>query len=178
MAQSIINLVIGGKTKRSNTGQHPVSLDWNALPDESQAFVIAYGLKQYLADGMAGKETEADAKAGVEARVAKLLAADFTRTRGEGNAKPDSVEGRALKLARAFIRAKLKSANKTAEKEQVDAAAKKLVETQPKWKVEAKSQLDAEAATNAALAEDESDDILADLLGDDADEEDESTEDE
>lgn len=151
--QQVIELMIGGKTKRSTTGQHPVKIDWNNLPDASQEFVIKYGLKQYLADGMAGAENEATAKAGVEARVKKLLEADFTRTSGEGLSAPDTEDGRAMKLAKSAIRAALKAKNSAATKEAIDAAARKMVDGNEKWKAEAKKQLAAEAKAKETLAD-------------------------
>lgn len=147
-----IELVIGGNTKRSRTGQHPVSIDFDALPEASQSFIVSYGLKQYLADGMAGAESEADAKAGVEARVAKLQSGDLSRARGEGTAKADTVEGRALKLARDAIRASLKAANQTADKELIAEAAKEFVKTDPSFMKEAKKQLDQEAKAKETLS--------------------------
>lgn len=147
-----IELVIGGNTKRSRTGQHPVSVDFDALPETSKAFIVSYGLKQYLADGMAGAETEADAKAGVEARVQKLQSGDLSRQRGEGASKADTVEGRALKLAREAIRASLKAANQTAEKELIAEAAKEFIKTDESFMKEAKKQLDQEAKAKETLS--------------------------
>lgn len=173
----MIELMIGGNTARSTLGQHPVKIDWDALPDISQAFIVRYGLKQYLADGMAGAESVEDAATGVEARVAKLLAGDLSRTAKEG---VDSTTARAMKLARAFIRAKVKagdlaygSAIKQAvddgdaedEKGAVDVIAKALVNAQPKWKAEATEQLKQEAESAKALqATDDDEDLMA-LLG-------------
>lgn len=165
--QHTIELTIGGNTKRSRFKPLAVSVDWNALPDNAQAFVIAYGLRQYLADGMAGAESEAEAHNGATDRLAKLKSGDLSRARGTPSDKPDTVETRAMKLAREFIRTKLKAANKTAEKEKIAEAAKKLVDTQDKWKAMAKEQLDAEAKAKAALADDETADLLADLLAED-----------
>jgi hypothetical protein len=169
--ESKITLTIGGKTKRSNNGQHPVTIDWNALPDNAQEFVIKYGLKQYLADGMAGAESEAEAKAGVEARVAKLVSGDLSRTNAGGD-KPDTETGRALKLARVAIRTQAKAKNVTLTKEQVAEAAKSWVEKNPKWLAEAKRQLAEEAKAAAAVDEDEADEIFASLIGEAEDEED------
>jgi len=170
MTLTTINLTIGGTTARSNKGQHPVSIAWDKLPEESRDFIVKYGLKQYLADGMARAEDEAQAKALVDERVAKLLAADFSRASGES--KPDSIEARALRMAKEFVRAKLKEANATADKEKVAAAAEKLVEAQPKWKAEAKKQIEAERKAKEALAEagdEAADAIFGDLLASVAD---------
>lgn len=157
-------LTLGGATKRSKIVPFERTVTWDGLPDNAQEFIVRYGLKQYLADAMAGATEQSDAVAKVDARLAKLMSGDLSRTRGEGSDKPDTETGRALKLAKAAIRAKLKEANKTADKDAVNAAAQNLVDAQPKWLKEAKKQLEAEAAANAALAEEEGDDILADLL--------------
>lgn len=148
---NMISLTIGGNTKRSKSGQHPVSLDWNALPDASQAFIIQYGLKQYLADGMAGAENEADAKTGVEARVAKLLSGDLSRTKGEAKDRPDTEGGRALANAKAAIRTAMKAANVKADKDAVTEAAKALVESDPQWLADAKAELAKETKMATAL---------------------------
>lgn len=165
-----IQLTIGGKSKRSRLGQHSVAIEWDKLPDASQLFVINYGLRQYLADATAGAGTEADAKAGIESRVRKLQDADFSRTRGEAADKPDTVEGRFLKLARADIRERLKAANQTVEKEKIADAAKALLAKKDehplakKLFAEAKRQIDAEAKAKDTLAAEDGADILADLL--------------
>lgn len=158
-----LDLTIGGTSKRSKIAPFTRSVDFDALPEASRAFVIRYGLKQFLADGMAGETEQANAESGVDARIAKLLSGDLSRSRGEREIV-DTVESRALKMARAAIRDKLKAANVTAEKEKVAEAAKALVASQPKWKAEAKKQLDAEAAAKGALADAETDALLADLL--------------
>lgn len=154
----MINLTIGGQTKRSTLGQHPVEIDWDTLPEASKTFITSYGLKQYLADAMAGAENEADAKAKVESRVAKLVAGDMSRTRGEAKDAPDSVGSRALKLAKATIRASLAKANMKADKETVNDAAGKLAATDA-YREQAQAQLDAEKAMGEGMG----DDLLASL---------------
>ena len=148
-AAHVIKLVIGGKTKKSRFTPLPVDVDWNALPDASQAFVIAYGLKQYLADGMAGAESEAEAHNEVKARHEKLKAGDLSRAKGERTEKPDTVDSRALKLATAFIREALKAEDVKADAATIKEAAQELVKDEPKWKAEAQKQLDAEAKAKA-----------------------------
>lgn len=160
----MINLTIGGTTKRSNNGQHTVEIDFDALPDASRDFVIRYGLKQYLADGAAGAGSNAELVAGVEERVRKLREADFQRTRGEGSAKPDTEERIAMKLAKELIRVKAKAAGVTLPKEKVEAAAEaflakdtdeaKAIKTEAKRQIAAKAKLTADDATaDAFLAE-------------------------
>lgn len=148
---TIIALTIGGATKRSTLGQHAVEFDWDAMPDTSKDFIVRYGLRQYIADAMAGAENEADAKAKIEARATKLRSGDLARTKGEAKDAPDSVASRAIKLATATIRAALKAANAKADKEVIKAGAAELVRTQPKWTEDAQAQLDAEKTMGGGL---------------------------
>lgn len=161
--QNIIALEIGGKTKKSRFAVKAVSLDWNSLPDASQAFVIRYGLKQYLQDAMAGAESEAEAHTGVDDRVAKLVSGDLARTKGEGVRRPDTVESRTMALARDFIRKALKDANATADKDTVNEAAKALAEGDPSFKKLAEKQL-AEEKTVKEGGNDAAKSIIAGLL--------------
>ncbi len=158
-----MTITVGGKTKRSNNGQHTVAVDWDNLPAESRAFVITYGLKQYLADGAAGAGSNAELVDGVNARAAKLANADFTRTRGDGPAKPDTEERIALRLAKELIREAAKAKNATLDKDAVEAAAKTfLASDHEKAKAilaEAKRQISAKAKVNESAGED----VLASL---------------
>lgn len=156
-----IELTIGGNTARSKTGQHPVKVNWDALPEASQDFIVSYGLKQYLADGTAGAGTPEEALAGINTRMAKLASGDLSRSRGEGPGKVDTVESRALKLARDAIKAKLKEANQTADKELIAEAAKEFIKTDPSFMKEAKKQLDQEAASKTSL---QGSDALASIM--------------
>lgn len=160
----VVEMTIGSTGKRARFEPVPVTLDLAALPLESLAFALAYGLKQYIADGAAGSEDQAGYKLGIDQRVQKLIEADFTRTRGEGGAKPDSEESRARKLATAFIREKLKAANAKAEAKQIAESAAKLVAADPKWKKLAAKQLAEEAKVREAEPEDAEDDVIGDLL--------------
>lgn len=144
-ASTVIALEIGSTSKRSRFKPLPVSIDWNKLPDASQNFIIRYGLKQWLADAQAGAESEAIAHDAVKERVKKLETGDLTRAKGEGAAKPDTVESRALKLAVAYIREQLKAANAKAEAAVIKEAAAELVKGDESFTKEAKKQLDAEA---------------------------------
>lgn len=147
----MIELIIGGKTARSTLGQHPVKIDWETLPSASVDFIVNYGLKQYLADAMAGAENEADAKAKIEGRLAKLVAGDMSRTRGEGKDAPDTEGSRALKLARAAIRTAMKAANVKADKEAINEAASKMVASDDSWLAKAKAQLAEETKLSAGV---------------------------
>lgn len=161
-----MQLLIGGNTKRSKLGQHAVEIEWNNLPDESQQFVIKYGLKQYLADGMAGAENVQDAKEGVEERVRKLLEADFGRSRGESSGKLDTLEARMVKIARQAVREKAKAKKVKLDKDQVEAAAAAWIERDPvKFTEEAQKQLDAEAETRERMNEGEEEEDIFALLG-------------
>lgn len=161
--QSTQTLTLGGQTKRSQIAQFTRNVEWNGLPDNAQEFIVRYGLKQYLADAHAGATEQSDAEAKVDARIAKLISGDLTRTRGDTD-KPDTETGRALKNAKAAIRKALKDANKTADKETIANAAKAAVEKNPKWLADARKQLEAE---RKASEDTDLDDILSDILGGD-----------
>jgi len=148
-------ITVGGKTVRSSNGQHTVEIDFAALPEASQAFVVTYGLKQYLADGAAGAENHDQLVEGVNARVEKLLSGDLSRARGEGKVAVDSETGRALKLAKDAIRLKAKAAKVTLPKEKVAAMAETLVEKDGSYRKEAKRQLAAEATMRDAGGEED-----------------------
>lgn len=160
----VITLKIGGTTKRSRFEPKPVSLDWDNLPDASQKFVIEYGLRQYLADAMAGAESQSEAYDNIDERVGKLTSGDLSRTKGEAKAKPDTEESRAIKLAAAFIRDQLKQANAKAEAAQIKEAAQALVEADPAYLKEAKRQLAEEAKLKAAEPSDAAAGVLASIL--------------
>lgn len=163
---AVLEMTIGSTGKRARFEPKTVQLDMAALPKESVEFALAYGLKQYIADGAAGSEDQAGFNLGVDQRVRKLLEADFARTKGEGQAKPDTEEGRAKKLASMAIREKLKQAGAKADPKAVSEAAAKMVAADPKWKKAAAKQLAEEAKLRAEAAEgDEGEDaIMAALI--------------
>lgn len=161
-----IDLTVGGKTKRSNNGQHTVTIDWENLPDESRTFIVRYGLKQYLADGAAGAANHDELVSGVTARMEKLAKADFARTRGDGPAKPDTEERITLRLLKEAIRAAAKAQNVTLPKEKVEEAAKALAANAEHPRTveavkEAKRQMAAKAKMTDSAAD--ADTILAEL---------------
>lgn len=157
-------LTIGGKTARSTLGQHPVTIDWEKMPEASQDFIVRYGLRQYLADAMAGADNEPDAKAKVNARLAKLVSGDLSRTKGEGFAKPDTEEGRAIKLAKTEIRRLMAEQKVEATKEDVAAAAAEMVKTDGAWLKEAKKQIAAEKASAETLKTEDGAALIARLF--------------
>ena len=85
----------------TNIATVPVVVDFTTLPEASQAFVIEYGLRQYIQDGaavsklFASGERKGEAKSeaeiaeekaeGVRERLANLQSGDFTR---RGTAAP------------------------------------------------------------------------------------------
>ncbi len=165
---TVLEMTIGSTGKRARFEPKTVQLDLAAMPKESIEFALAYGLKQYIADGAAGSEDQAGFNLGVDQRVRKLLEADFSRTRGEGQAKPDSEEVRARKLAAMAIREKLKAAGAKADAKAINEAAAKMVAADPKWTKAAAKQLADEARLREAEAEadDGLGDIMAGLLAD------------
>jgi hypothetical protein len=157
-----VDFTIGGKTAKSKWTPHVATIDFDSLPEASRAFLLHYGIRQYLADGMAGATSQAEFDTGIKDRLTKIAEADFSRTRGEGLGKPDTDESRAIKLAKAAIRAKAKANNMTLTKEKVDETATKLIAADPKFLAEAKKQLAAEAKLRESA--DGSDDLLAAML--------------
>lgn len=160
----MITLQIGGNTKRSKFQPKEVSIDWAKLPEASQDFLIRYGLKQYLADGTAGEETQAAFEAQIEARMERLAKADFTRTRGEASVKTDTEALRATKLVRDDIRKRIKAAGlEGVSKDKVAELVAAIMGDETKsapFRQEAKRQLESEAK----LAQATPDDLLKDLL--------------
>lgn len=163
---AVLEMTIGSTGKRARFEPKLVQLDMAALPKESIEFALAYGLKQYIADGAAGSEDQAGFNLGVEQRVRKLLEADFARAKGETSNRPDTAEVRAKKLAAQAIRTKLQANGAKADAKAINEAAGKMVAADPKWITAAKKQLADEAKLRAEEAEaDGMDDIMADLLG-------------
>ncbi len=149
-----INMQIGGATKRSKFQPKTVEIAWAALPQASQDFIVRYGLKQYLADGVAGCESQDEFNKGVDERLNKLVSGDLTRTKGEGAKRPDTETGRAQKLAKESIRAKIKEANLTVTAEAREAIYAKFLADETKmapFVAEAKRQLAMEAQVGDLL---------------------------
>jgi hypothetical protein len=140
----MINLSIGGATKRSKFTAKAVDIDWDALPEASKSFAINYGLKQYIADGVAGALDQVDFDEGIAARIANLSSGDFSRKGGEGGFAPTNdpkVLGR--KLAAQEVRERVKASGKVFSKEQVAAAIEKLfTSNEEKYVKEAQRQID------------------------------------
>lgn len=163
---AVLEMTIGSTGKRARFEPKTVQMDLAALPKESIEFALAYGLKQYIADGAAGSEDQAGFNLGVDQRVRKLLEADFARTKGEATNRPDTAEVRAKKLAAQAIRTKLQANGAKADAKAINEAAGKMVAADPKWLAAAKKQLADEAKLREQEAEaDGMDDIMADLLG-------------
>lgn len=158
----VIALTIGGNTKRSKTGQHSVEVPLALLPAESLAFVIRYGLKQYLADGMAGATTEAEAAEGIAARMEKLAKADFSRTRGESG-PTDDVATLAKRIAREEVQTKVKAHGVKLPKERMAEIVAALFERDEKrLRTEAEKRI---KARNDAVEGMSIDELLGDVLG-------------
>lgn len=155
-------ITVGGSTKRSKFAPATVSVEFDKLPEASREFIIRYGLKQYLADGVAGVETQDEFNAGVTERTTKLEKGDLSRER-KASAKVDDETGRTIKLVREMIRGKIKGANLKVEKEAFDAMVEKFLSDESKtapFRAEAERQLAQEAKASAASA-----DLLAELMG-------------
>lgn len=94
---------------------------WADLPDTSKLFIVQYGVQQYTADGMNTATTDSEAMAGVDSRLAKLAAGDFTRERGEPGVTNDP-EVLANSIAREELSALIAAQKLSLTKEQRAAA--------------------------------------------------------
>jgi hypothetical protein len=160
-----VALQIGRTGEKAKFQGREVTIDLAKLPLESVAFALAYGLKQYIADGTAGSEDQKGYDLGIDQRLKKLAEADFARAAGEAKGpRTDTPEGRARKLAADAIRKHLKANNLTADAKAINEAAAKKAEAEPKWLKLAKSQLAAEQALQDDLLADGEDDIMAGLV--------------
>lgn len=104
------------KTFTFGTESETVNIDFNQLPETAQAFIINYGLTQYLNDGAAvGKdeyETEAERNAakvaGIRTRADKLRAGTMS-VRGGGTRTTDPRQKVMRDVATEILRAYFKS---------------------------------------------------------------------
>ena len=161
-AEPVLSLQIGRTGEKAKFQGRLVSLDLASLPIASIAFALTYGLKQYIADGTAGSEDQSGYDLGVDLRIQKLMAGDFTRASGERASKPDSVESRAKKMATQAIRDKLAATGQKADKAKIAEAASKMVANQPIWMDKARKALADEAKAIEGI---DLGDFMDDLLG-------------
>lgn len=161
-ANASLKIQIGRTGEKAKFQGKEVEIDLRTLPAASVWFALQYGLKQYIADGTAGSEDQTGYDVGIAQRLAKLAEGDFTRKTGEREAKADTPEGRAKKMAVAAIKAKLKAAGQKADAAKINEAAAKMVDQQPQWLERARKAL----AEEAKLAESaDIGDILGDIAG-------------
>lgn len=172
-ASGSLTLTIGRDSDKAKFKARTVTIDLHTLPNESLAFALHYGLKQYIADGTAGSADQGGFDVGVDQRVKKLKEADFRRASGERGPKQDTPESLALKNATAALRKRLAAAGQKADASAIKAAAQKAVEANPKWVADAKKELAERAKLIDSL---DLGDILGDLLGMTEGDADESTE--
>jgi len=118
-------------TFNANIAGVPCNVAFADLPDESQRFVIEYGIKQYLNDGAAvslvfttkerkgEKKTDAEILAekqdGVTERLENLRTGEFTR-RGSGAPKMTPEEKERYSIVQARLDAMAKATGKTLPK--------------------------------------------------------------
>lgn len=96
---------------RANVATVAVAIDFAALPDASQQFIVEYGLRQYVQDGAAVSKQVKDGEVmrdrtadeiadlkreGVEERIANLLAGEFTRRGAAVKLTPEEKERNAI----------------------------------------------------------------------------------
>lgn len=91
----------------------------------SLEFVVAYGLRKYIADGAASSKTADEFTQATDERIRKILEADFARTKSEPGQTNDP-EVLAAQLSRADYRAaiKAKGGDTAAKYKALDADAK------------------------------------------------------
>lgn len=85
------------------------------LPQESIMFLLAYGVRQYLADGGASEKEAAAKIAAAKERLADLIAGDFTRKSGTAGVGIETIAAR--NVMRVIFKAKADKAKLTAYKE-------------------------------------------------------------
>lgn len=119
-------------------------LDSADLPEASREFLLAYGYKQYIADGAAvskfdsdgteltDDEMEAAKVEGADKRFANVQSGDFTRT-----ASRDPVEVETRRVAQAWLRAECKARKLKYPDGKANKAAREAlwaqIEKSPKW---------------------------------------------
>jgi len=108
-----------------------ISVDFSAMPENAQAFVIEYGLRQILNDCASSvKKGEKDAPAialGLaEKRLAKLMAGDFTRTAGGAKLSgfEAELEKATIAVAKRVAMAKFAGFSKLPKDEKTEVLAK------------------------------------------------------
>lgn len=155
---------VGGETKRSRFAPILIDVDWDKVHPAAKEFITRFGLRQTLANATIGAENQDQFNEAAKGYVERLYDGS-AGSRVKGETKPDTAMSRALKNARAFVRAQLKTANKTAESEAIAAGAKLLVErSRPvDWLAEAKAQIEAEKLLAEKAGQAAGDDILAGL---------------
>lgn len=146
----------------ANIAGVPVNIDTSSLPEESLAFVLEYGLKQYIADGAAvskafisgdrkgelktDDEIAAEKQDGVLERIENLQTGEFVR-RGPAAAKltPEEREREAVIMVELAAWAKAKDSKlptKTGKKANPELLAKMVA----KWYEMHKVDIDKEVA--------------------------------
>lgn len=166
----------------ANIAGVPVDLDTDALPAESNAFALEYGIRQYVQDGAAVSKTfasgerkgelktddeiAAEKQEGVRERIENLMSGEFTR-RGPGAAKlsPEERERDSIIMAQLAAWAKARD-SKLPTKTGKNANPELLAKLVAKWYEKNQTAIDKEVARrikDAAKVQDMSD--LDELLG-------------
>lgn len=133
------------------------AVDWDALPESSQVYLIHYGLKQKLNDSIASLEKgHADIEAEIGDTIDRLLDGTIEIRESSGT-RGDPVRKRALQMAYDYLaKDKLKTKARTEK-------AKALVDASPRWLEMATEAIERDAALVAAMDEAESDDLVPDV---------------
>lgn len=114
-------MTIGGTTARSKFTPKAVEVDFDKMAEASRDFLLRYGWKQYVSDGVAGAKSQAEFDEGVAERLEKIATSNFSRAKGERDGLVDDVETLASQKARAIIKTALKAKGVTKpDKETMD----------------------------------------------------------
>ena len=143
---------IGGQTKRSKFTPKSVEIDFEKLPQGSTEFLLAYGLKQYLADGAAGAQSQSEFDEGIAARLDNVKKASFARARVE-RGPSDDTETLAASLAKQEIRRRAKAKKVELSKDRVDELAKQARESKSTFWHGCLEEASRQIAARAKLAE-------------------------
>lgn len=142
---------------QTNIAGVPVHVDFADLPAASQAFVIEYGLRQYIQDGAAVSKKDADGNArpdaeiaaekadGVRARLENLAKGEFTRRNAAERLSPEEKERDAIVFA--ALSAAAKATNVTLPtKTGKNANPDKLRELMNRYYAKYRAEVDKEVA--------------------------------
>lgn len=105
-----------------------LTIVWEDLPAESQSYIIAYGLRQSLADSFASAQNETEAGALLFKRHEALLSGTIGQRTGGGGIS--DLDREILAIMKALIKAKVKGLSAEALTTEAEKRIKTLTEAQ------------------------------------------------